>query len=167
MAIGWSFSSVTGANVRKRSTRKVLLRTGPVLLALGLFGVFMGLQLHLPPLLMVAQALIGMGFGISNGYTLLSLIEASSAEDRDRTSALIPTTQSAGNAIGAAIAGLAANAAGYAVATTEPEVLASIVPLFATGIVIAVLAAIAAFAMVQRVQLSPEVLAEQAVPSAH
>src|SRR5690606_454052 len=68
MAIGWSFSSVTVANVRKRSTRKVLIRTGPVLLALGLFGVFMGLQLHLPPLLMVAQALIGMGFGISNGY---------------------------------------------------------------------------------------------------
>ncbi len=166
MAIGWSFSSVAVANVRKRSTRKVLIRTGPVLLAVGLFGVFMGLQLHLPPLLMIAQALIGMGFGISNGYTMLSLIESSSAEDRDRTSALIPTTQSAGNAIGAAIAGLAANAAGYAVATTEPEVLASIVPLFATGIAIAILAAIAAFAMVQRVQLSPEVLAEQAVPAA-
>jgi len=125
------------------------------------------LQLHLPPLLMVAQALIGMGFGISNGYTMLALIESSSAADRDRTSALIPTTQSAGNAIGAAIAGLAANAAGYATARTEPEVLASIVPLFATGIVIAVLAGIAAFAMVRRVQVQPEAFVEQPLPAAH
>lgn len=167
MAIGWSCASVTVANVRKRSTRKVLIRTGPVLLAVGLFGVLMGLQMHLPPLLMIAQALIGMGFGISNGYTMLALIEASSAEDRDRTSALIPTTQSAGNAIGAAIAGLAANAAGYAVATTEPEVLAAILPLFATGIAIAMLAGIAAFAMVNRMPSTRTAGADEPLPSPH
>lgn len=153
MAIAWSFSSVTVANVKRRSTRKILIRTGPVLLMLGLTGVLIGLQLTLVPVLLIGQVFIGIGFGISNGYTMLSLIESSSAADQDRTSALIPTTQSAGNAIGAALAGLVANAAGYAVATTDQAVLASIVPLFAAGICFAAIAATLAAIMVKRVVL--------------
>lgn len=152
MAIAWSASSITVANVRQRATRKILIRTGPILLALGLAGVLIGLQMTLPPVVFAAQVLIGMGFGISNGYTMLSLIEASDDADRDRTSALIPTTQSAGNAIGAAVAGLAANAAGFATATTSGAVLQAIVPLFVTGIVIALIAGVAAMLMVRRIQ---------------
>lgn len=152
MAVFWSLSSVTVANVRRRSTRKILIRTGPILLAIGLVGVLGGLLLTQPALLIGAQALIGMGFGMSNGYIMLTLIEASGDAERDRTSALIPTTQSAGNAIGAALAGLAANAAGYAVATSDSDVLAAIIPLFLTGTIAALGASACAFAMVGRIQ---------------
>lgn len=155
MAVGWSASSVTVANVRKRSTRRMLIRAGPVLLALGLLGVLGGLQWALPALLVVGQVAIGMGFGISNGYTMLTIMEASSDAERDRTSALLPTTQSAGNALGAALAGVAANAAGYAHAVDDAAILAAIVPLFVMAIIFAGLAFFSALRMVQLAKVTP------------
>lgn len=148
MAMAWSASSITVANAKRRSTRKVLIRTGPLLLTLGLIAVLFALQGGQIWLLLLGQIAIGMGFGCCNSYIMLTLIEVSPGEDRDRTSALIPTTQSAGNAIGAALAGVVANAAGYAVAMTNQAVLASIVPLFVVGAAIALLAAVASFRMV-------------------
>lgn len=155
MAIGWSMSSVTVANVRSRATRRILIRTGPVLLALGLFGVLVGLQITQPAVLIAGQFAIGMGFGISNGYILLTIMEASTDAERDRTAALLPTTQSAGNALGAALAGVAANAAGYAQATASGEMLAAIIPLFLMAIGFAALAFLAALRMVQLAKVTP------------
>ncbi len=155
MAIGWSLSSVTVANVRQRSTRRILIRTGPVLLALGLVGVLTGLELTQPAILIVAQLAIGMGFGISNGYTMLTIMEASSDAERDRTSALLPTTQSAGNALGAALAGVAANAAGYAQAGDNATILVAIIPLFIVAVAFAALAFLAALRMVHLAKTTP------------
>ncbi|WP_297108313.1 MFS transporter [uncultured Devosia sp.] len=155
MAIGWSGSSVTVANVRRRSTRRILIRTGPVLLALGLLGVLIALETSSLPVLIVSQLAIGMGFGISNGYIMLTIMEATSDAERDRTSALLPTTQSAGNALGAALAGVAANAAGYAQASQQGEILAAIVPLFLMAAVIALLAWFAALRMVRLAKQTP------------
>lgn len=155
MAIGWSLSSVTVANVRKRATRRILIRTGPLLIALGLFGVLLGLELTQPILLIVAQLCIGMGFGICNGYTMLTVMEASTAAERDRTSALLPTTQSAGNALGAALAGVAANAAGYAHAVDNDAIRASVIPLFLMAIGFALLAFLAALRLTQLAKQTP------------
>jgi predicted MFS family arabinose efflux permease len=155
MAIGWSTSSITVANVKRRSTRRILIRTGPVLLAVGLVGVLIALETTQLALLIVAQLAIGMGFGISNGYIMLTIMEASVDAERDRTSALLPTTQSAGNALGAALAGVAANAAGYAVATDAAAILSAIVPLFAVAVAFAGLAFIAALRMVHLAKSTP------------
>lgn len=155
MAIGWSMSSVTVANVRQRSTRRVLIRTGPLLLALGLILVLLGLEWTQLPVLLVGQLSIGMGFGISNGYIMLTIMEASTSEERDRTSALLPTTQSAGNALGAALAGVAANAAGYPLALENAEVLAAIIPLFVMAALFALLAFVAAMRLVKLAKVTP------------
>lgn len=155
MAIGWSLSAVTVANVRQRSTRRILIRSGPVLLVLGLTAVLTGLETTQPAILIVGQLAIGMGFGISNGYTMLTIMEASSDAERDRTSTLLPTTQSAGNALGAALAGVAANAAGYAEASNDAGILAAIVPLFIVAIAFATLAFIAALRMVRLAKSTP------------
>lgn len=155
MAMGWSLSSVTVANVRQRSTRRILIRVGPIMLAVGLLLVLTGLQWGLVAVLIVGQLAVGMGFGISNGYIMLTIMEASSDAERDRISALLPTTQSAGNALGAALAGVVANAAGYAVATSQQAMLAAIVPLFLVGIAFAVLAFLAALRMVQLAKSTP------------
>jgi len=45
MAIAWSLSSVTVANVRQRATRRILIRSGPLFLAAGLLLVLLG-RLH-------------------------------------------------------------------------------------------------------------------------
>jgi MFS family permease len=155
MAVGWSLSSVTVANVRQRSTRRILIRLGPVALAVGLVGVLIGLETTQVAVLVVGQLLIGMGFGISNGYIMLTIMEASSDGERDRTSALLPTTQSAGNALGAALAGVAANAAGYATASGNAAILAAIVPLFIVAICFALLALLAGLRMVQLAKATP------------
>ncbi len=144
MAVAWSLSAVTVANARRRSTRKLLIRTGPVLVAAGLLGVLAGLEWTSLPLLIAAQIAIGAGFGISNGYLNLTLMESAPEGERDRTSALLPTTQSAGNAIGAALAGLAANSVGFAAATTREDMLVAIVPVFVLGATAAGLALLAA-----------------------
>ncbi|KKB10266.1 MFS transporter [Devosia chinhatensis] len=155
MGVAWSLSSVTVANVRQRSTRRILIRCGPLLLAAGLGLVLMGLELTQLPILLIGQVAIGMGFGISNGYIMLTIMEASTDTERDRTSALLPTTQSAGNALGAALAGVAANAAGYPLAMDSGAVLASIVPLFVMAMGFALLAFLAALRMVQLARETP------------
>lgn len=152
MSVAWSLSSVSVANARKRSTRQLLIQLGPLCLTIGLLGVLAGFLLDQLILLIVSQLVIGFGFGMSSGYVLLTLIEATGETERDRTSALIPTTQSAGNAIGAAIAGLAANSAGYAVATSTDEILSATIPIFATAAIIAAIAGLAAIAMVRRTE---------------
>lgn len=155
MAMGWSASSITVANVKRRSTRRILIRLGPIFLALGLIGVYAALQLTLPIALVGAQFAIGMGFGMSNGYVMLTIMEASTDAERDRTSALLPTTQSAGNAIGAALAGVAANAAGYAVAAENSDILRAVTPLFVMSVLVAALAFVAAMRMVQLAKATP------------
>src|SRR5690606_29237011 len=55
MAVSWSLASVTVANVRQRSTRRILIRTGPLLLAAGLILVLVGLQMTMLPVLLVGQ----------------------------------------------------------------------------------------------------------------
>lgn len=157
MAVAWSASSVTVANVKRRATRKILIRTGPLLVGLGLLGVLAALSLSSLPLLIVAQLALGAGYGISNGYLNLTLMESADEDNRSRTSTLLPTTQSAGNAIGAALAGVVANAAGFAVATNIDQIHAAIVPLFLFGATTAGMAFVAATRMLSRVpQGTPE-----------
>ena len=147
IAVAWSISAITVANVRHRETRKVLIRTGPALIALGLIGILIGLLTGQLIIVLLAQLAIGSGFGICNGYLNLTLMEAASDAERDRTSALLPTTQSAGNAIGAALAGVAANSAGFATAVTVDQIHMAIIPVFVLGAAMAVLAFLAALRM--------------------
>ncbi len=155
MAVAWSLSSVTVANVRQRATRRILIRSGPLFLAAGLILVLLGLEWTQLPVLLAGQVAIGMGFGMSNGYIMLTIMEASTDAERDRTSALLPTTQSAGNALGAALAGVAANAAGYPRAMENADVLASVIPLFVMAAAFAILAFLAALRMVQLAKVTP------------
>ena len=59
--------------------------------------------------------------------------------ERDRASSALPTLQSAGYAVGAALAGLVANAAGYTVTDTE-AVRSAAVTVFAVSAAIGLLA---------------------------
>lgn len=152
LAVAWSLSAITVANVRSKETRKALIRTGPAMIGIGLLLVLAGLTLDQVVVVIVGQLVIGSGFGICNGYLNLTMMEAASDSERDRTSALMPTTQSAGNAIGAALAGVAANAAGMAVAASAGDVKLAIVPVYVLGAVTAALAFAAAWRMVSMVR---------------
>lgn len=148
LAVAWSFSAVTVANVRSKETRKTLIRMGPAMIGIGLLLVLAGLQVDQVVVVIAGQLVIGSGFGTCNGYLNLTMMEAATDAERDRTSALMPTTQSAGNAIGAALAGVAANAAGMAAAVSGAEVKLAVVPVYVLGAAMAALAFAAAWRMV-------------------
>jgi predicted MFS family arabinose efflux permease len=152
LAVAWSASAITVANVRSKETRKILIKLGPAMIASGLVLVLTGLQLDMVAVVVGGQLVIGAGFGTCNGYLNLSMMEAASDDERDRTSALLPTTQSAGNALGAALAGVAANAAGLANAGSAAEIKFAIVPVYLLGATIAALAFAAAWRMVSLVR---------------
>jgi MFS family permease len=139
MAIAWSTSAIAVANISSPARRLTLVRVGPAVITLGLAGILVGCLSGQLAVLLPAQVALGAGFGMSWSYLSITLMEASSDAERDRTSALLPTMQSAGTAIGAAIAGLAANAAGFAVAETPDAVRTGIAPALIAGIIIALL----------------------------
>lgn len=148
LAVAWSFSAITVANVRSKETRKLLIRLGPAMIGLGLLLDLIGLQLDQVAVVVVGQLIIGAGFGTCNGYLNLTMMEAASDAERDRTSALMPTTQSAGNAIGAALAGVTANAGGMAAAASAADVKLAVIPVYLLGVLVAALAFAAAWRMV-------------------
>lgn len=148
LAVAWSCSAISVANVRRKETRKTLILLGPILIGTGLALVLSGLQLDYLGVVIVGQFVIGAGFGMCNGYLNLTMMEAASDAERDRTSALMPTTQSAGNAIGAALAGVAANSAGMAVASSAADVRLAVIPVYVLGVAMAALAVVAAWHMV-------------------
>ena len=145
MAVAWSASAITVANVRQKETRKLLIKAGPALIGSGLVLVLIGLQLDMVAIVVVGQLTIGSGFGTCNGYLNLTMMEAASDAERDRTSALMPTTQSAGNAIGAALAGVAANSAGMASAIAAADMKFAIIPVYLLGASMAGLAFLSAW----------------------
>lgn len=152
LAVSWSASAITVANVREKETRKILIKLGPALITTGLVLDLIGLQLDQVAIVVVGQLIIGSGFGICNGYLNLTMMEAASDAERDRTSALIPTTQSAGNAIGAALAGVAANSAGLATAISVADYKLAVTPVYLLGAAMGLLALAAAWRTVQLVR---------------
>jgi predicted MFS family arabinose efflux permease len=152
LAVAWSGSAIAVANVRSKETRKILIKLGPAMIGTGLALVLAGLLLDQVAVVVAGQLVIGGGFGTCNGYLNLTMMEAASDAERDRTSALMPTTQSAGNAIGAALAGVAANAAGMAVASSGAAIKVAVIPVYGLGVVVAVLAFVAAWQTVRLVR---------------
>lgn len=146
MAVTWSTVAILVAGV-PINVRPVLIRTGPVLLTGGLSLMALALWLGNLPLIVVSQGLIGAAYGACWAYSSQTIMEAARPAERDRASALLPTIQSAGYGIGAAVAGLIANGAGIAAADTPQALTGALVVTFAVCAVLALPAIGAALAM--------------------
>ncbi|MRG55799.1 MFS transporter [Phyllobacterium sp. SYP-B3895] len=146
-AIAWSTCAILVANIQSPSRRAFLIRLGPALLVAGLAVIVLGFSLDIPLVVMLGQMSIGTGFGVSWGFLSQNVMEAARSGERDRASALLPTLQSAGYAIGAAVAGLTANAAGYPDATTPDALRDATITIFTVSAIIGLGAMIAGFAL--------------------
>lgn len=151
MSIAWSVSAIAVAGVRTHAMRMTLIRSGPALLFAGLLTLGLAILLDVFWMVIAAQALVGTGFGISWAYLSHTIMETARPGERDTASALLPTIQSAGYGIGAAIAGLAANTAGLAVAQTSESVRVAMIAVFVVCAALSVLGLFAAFAMTRAV----------------
>jgi MFS family permease len=144
MALSWSGAAMPVANVSSIEFRRVLIRIGPALVALGMAGTLVAFRLDLLLLLVAAQIAVGSGFGATWGFLSQTIMVAASQDERDRASALLPTVQNAGFAIGAAIAGLVANLGGFAAATTPAGAIGAVTVVFGVAAAVATLAFLAA-----------------------
>jgi MFS family permease len=112
MALSWSGSALVAANIDSLRIRQRLIRLGPVLVVMGLVGILLAILGDTPAAVIPCQIAIGSGFGMSWAFISQGVMEAARPGERDRASAMLPTVQSGGYALGAAIAGLVANSAG-------------------------------------------------------
>lgn len=150
LAMAWSLSAVAVASLVPKTRDRLVIRVGGALAFAGLVAHVAALAVPSLALAVLAQAVIGAGFGISWGYVSQMVMEAAPGVERDRASALLPTLQSAGYAIGAALAGLVANAAGLVDGADALTVRWSVGTVFAAASLVALLAVGAALAVPDR-----------------
>ncbi|WP_342361646.1 MFS transporter [Terrarubrum flagellatum] len=144
MALSWSAIAIVAASLSSRRLRLALIWIGPAMLILGLAGLVFAFWTGQIALLVVAQILVGGAFGACWGALSQAVMEAALEQERDRASALLPTAQSAGYAIGAALMGAIANMAGFASARAGAELQQAMVVVLMAGTALAIPALAAA-----------------------
>ena len=149
LALAWSFTAIVVANLSPNANRATFIASGPVLLVAGLATIVAGLISDHAVVALAGQIAIGAGFGIAWAFLSQAVMEDAREGERDRASGALPTLQSAGYAVGAALAGLVANAAGYTVTDTE-AVRSAAVTVFGVSAAIGLLAVAAGFVLCRK-----------------
>ena len=155
-ALGVSVGQAVWACASRLGIVALLVASEPLFLAvkyagaaylvwLGLLGVMAALATGQPWLLMLCQVLIGAGFGISWAFLSQAVMEAARPGERDSASALLPTLQSGGYAVGAAVAGLIANEAGMAAALAPDAIVHAATWVFGIAALLGTLGFLASF----------------------
>ncbi|WP_018239817.1 MFS transporter [Ensifer sp. BR816] len=152
MAMSWSGTAILVASLPSHAFRVRLMWTGPLILCIGLVGLALAVGSGEYRLVFVGQVAIGTGFGVSWGTLSQFLMDVSAREERDRTSALLPTLQSAGYAIGAATFGATANAFGFDEGVSHRVLSLSLLAVFSLACIIA---AASLFFAVRTLRLPP------------
>lgn len=146
VALGWSSGSVlvsSWTGVRARAS----MAAGPVLQLAGAIGLAFfvardntaGALLPLVPI-GVSLTLLGLGVGISWPHISTRLLHAAPEGERDLTSASISMVQLLAAGLGAAIAGVIANAAGVASGGGLPELMTAANWLFGAFVAVPLVA---------------------------
>jgi MFS family permease len=143
-SVGWTVAALATAGLPVR-WHGLLIRTGGVSIAVGL--ALLAATMWSGPLLAIfaAALVLGVGFGLSNGFMSRRMIAAAGEGERDLASAGANSVRLIGNAAGACLAGAVANFLGLASGIGEAAARAAAVWLFVLAVPIAVLAAVAAW----------------------
>jgi len=142
MALSWSFVAIGVASIRSPDLRNRLIALGPALLAMGTGGLVVTMVADVLWLVYPSQIVVGAGYGVCWGTLSQLLIDRSDASEKDKTSALLPTLQSTGYAIGGALYGLLANLAGLREGLAGEPLRAVLTPMFIVALGMALVAAV-------------------------
>lgn len=137
MAMSWSAVAILVASIRSQDVRNRLIWIGPLLLTAGHGALILAVGTDMFWLIFPGQIAIGAGFGICWGTLSQLMMDVSSDAERDKTSALLPTLQSAGYAIGAAFFGLIANVRGFDEGASVAVIRDALFAVFVAGFAIA------------------------------
>jgi len=107
-SLAWGSAAIIFSGVSSASEPR-LIRIGSALVLLGLIVTAIVFPRGWLWGVVFAVLLLNGGFGMMWGFIIKRIIAAAAAEDKDRTSSLLPITQQTGFALGAALSGLIAN----------------------------------------------------------
>lgn len=148
-ALAWTLAAFTVASVRDGRERI------PVVLGAAMIAGGVALQAVVVPALSLmaivgAGVVMGLGFGLSSSLINRRAIIHLTAEEEAIGSAALMTMRQVGGALGAALAGVAANRAGFGEGLTDETALATANTVFFAAIPIALLGLAAAIVMTRR-----------------
>ncbi len=154
MALSWSGSALLVAGVDSPGRRLALIRLGPVLIVSGLLGILLAIRNDVPWAVVPCQVAIGTGFGIGWAFLSQAIMEAARPGERDAATTMLQTVLSSGFALGAAIAGLGVNSAGFAPTLGAEGIVHPMTRAIVVGVGIGALAILAGFGV--RLKPKPE-----------
>ena len=111
-SISWSVLSILVANAPPQRER-LIITLGAVMIAGGVAGFAYAVPAGAVWLILSCAILQGGGFGIAWPFVTRMIVAAAPAQERTIASSAVPTMQRLGYAVGAAIAGIIANAGGF------------------------------------------------------
>ncbi|MGF7162379.1 MFS family permease [Rhodoligotrophos appendicifer] len=130
IAIAWSSSALLAAQWLRPKQRRAAIVAGVTLNAVGVGGLALAMISGELGAVIACLIIIGVGFGMSYAYIAQAIMDAALPEERDQASGLVPTLQSVGYAIGAALAGLVANKSGLTQELLRADMLQAAVWVF-------------------------------------
>ena len=140
-SLSWTTAALVCARLAGARARAALV-AGPLLTAAGFLGLYAVLAAG--PMAAIVPSVILVGVGIGTCWAHVGAVVLGSAREGDGAAAasLIPTTQTFGGALGAAVCGIIGNAAGLSAGATPPVAAQAAAWLFGAFLV-APLAALA------------------------
>jgi MFS family permease len=132
-ALAWTAAalSVAGAGDKWRSR---LIVTGATSILIGVTGITFAMNGGGLVPVMIGGAILGAGFGLCYSFISQRIMAAFEGEKRARGSSAIGTVRNAGGAVGAAVAGIAANAAGFGDGLSDSSFSPVALAAFGSGI---------------------------------
>ncbi|SON56104.1 putative multidrug-efflux transporter [Hartmannibacter diazotrophicus] len=143
LALSWSGTAIVVATVVREHLALTMVRLGPLVMALGLVATSFGIWTGLAGWVFLGQVFVGGGFGLNWAFLSHHVMTVAAPGERDLASGLLPTVQSAGYALGAALAGLTAAVYGLGDSVAAVDLKGAAVWIFGIGSVMG----LAAFAI--------------------
>jgi hypothetical protein len=143
-SISWSVLSILVASATPRREPAIIIG-GAAMIAAGAAGFAWTVPLGSIPLVVFCALLQGGGFGLAWPFVTRVIVASATPDERTIASAAVPTMQRIGYAVGAALAGIVANAGGFAGGLTRETsadvarwLFLAFVPLGILGLVAAI-----------------------------
>ncbi|HTV68367.1 MAG TPA: MFS transporter [Rhizobiaceae bacterium] len=111
-SIAWSVLSIMVANAKPIHERPIIL-AGSLMIFAGMVGFVWAVPAGNLGFILACAILQGGGFGIAWPFVIRVIVSSAAENERTVTSSAVPTMQRIGYAVGAAVAGIIANAAGF------------------------------------------------------
>ncbi len=139
-SIAWTLAALAVSKVKPEGEGP-FLRLGALTILVGLLGIAFILPIGPPWALLPFVGMQGAGFGMAYAFIVRRVVKAAPESERDHAAGAVATVQMLGYAVGAAIAGIAANAFGiglgesrYELAPVAYGVFLSLVPFALVGL---------------------------------